>query len=152
MDRDIIRDQLLADIDLAFRDVTRGDGPTIHEAELEGTVTPERRLRARALDIDKSWQEVPDSSLETFNSFGWLDPQGFRYYAAAFMTFALRNFETSNAPAIDFIIYTFDASFDWVGPEYYRKQFSMFDERQSAVVCRFLRFVVEQAQGESEGS
>jgi hypothetical protein len=147
MDRNAVRDQLLADIALAFRDVTRGDGPSLHEAALEGTVAPESRLQARALDTDKSWQEVPEGSLQTFGSIGWLDPQGFRYYAPALMSFALRNYETSDSLVIDLIIYAFDATFRGVGSEYYRQRFSQFDESQSAVVCRFLKFAVEQAQG-----
>lgn len=101
-----IRDRLLADIQLAFRGVQRGDGPTLHEADLEGVGSAEESRAARDRDTDSDWQEVPEQVIERLSwALCFVDLQGFRYYVPAYMSFALRHPESdSNSDVLGAIL------------------------------------------------
>ncbi len=140
-----IRDRLLADIQLAFRGVQRGDGPTLHEADLEGVGSAEEARAARERDTDSDWQEVPAQVIERLSwALCFVDPQGFRYYVPAYMSFALRHAE-SDSNSVDFTIYAFDTQPNSALSEFQASRFSQFDDGQARVICRFLRFMAEYA-------
>ncbi len=84
-------ERLLAEIECAFRGVMKG--VSWNELRvIDGYGTSEERRAARALDKDKTWQDVANDPLWNPDHDGWsfFDPHGFRYYAAAAMTKALR--------------------------------------------------------------
>jgi hypothetical protein len=90
---------LIADIQRAFRGVERGKGVSLHETEvIDAYGSEDERRKARAKDTDHNWQEVQDRWIEEFGGVGglsFLDPEGFRYYLPAYMTYWLR---TGNEP------------------------------------------------------
>jgi hypothetical protein len=133
-DVDAIRDRLAADIEAAFRDVERGDGTSLREANLEGFGTEADVRKARKLDADQSWWDIA--------ALCFMDPEGFRYYLPAFMRFALLRYRDSTSVAVDSPIYALEWS------DLGRKRFKRFTKEQSKVICRFLRFMAEHTDGE----
>jgi len=88
------RDQLIRDIEEAFRSVERGAGLTLHEAaEFEGNdyCTAEERVRVRALDPETRWQDIPDSALEECVDRWAFDEEGLRYHLPAYMRWHVRH-------------------------------------------------------------
>jgi hypothetical protein len=87
------RDQLVRDVEAAFRDVQRGNGLTLHEAaEFEGNdyCTAEERARVRALDPETRWQDISDTALEECEDRWAFDDEGFRFHLPAYMRWHLR--------------------------------------------------------------
>src|SRR5882757_5864474 len=66
----------------AFAGVGREGGVSLHEAEVIDDMGSRReRNRARKLDTDRVWWEVPEADIAYhYLIFCFLDPVGFRYY------------------------------------------------------------------------
>lgn len=124
------RELLLVEIQKAFADVKRGNGVTLHEAEvIDDYGTEEKRKQARKLDTEVSWQDVPEADIESHDILNFLDLEGYRYYIPAYMTFAINNFDKSNSNSIDAAIYTFDITL--VPPEnqnWTMERYSVFND------------------------
>jgi len=84
--------KLIQDIELAFKNVTRDKGVTLHEAQADDDrLSDKEKLEARKLDIDTRWQNVPDKLMERIQSpFSFLDSDGLRYYLPAYMRFNIK--------------------------------------------------------------
>ena len=83
-----------------------------------------------------------------FSALSFVDPQGFRYYIPAFMRFALRHYKDSTSPAIDYAIY--HLGHRHVQREHKEARFTVLDESQTGVICRFLRFMAEYTDGQAD--
>lgn len=85
--------KLIAAIESAFKDVTREDGITLHEALADDNrLSKEEQLEARKLDMDTCWQDIPDEVMQKIEApFGFLDSKGFRYYLPAYMRFIMKH-------------------------------------------------------------
>lgn len=138
-------DALLADIRRAFADVRRGDGVTLHEAAvIDDYGSTQERAEARKLDTDERWWDVPDEDIESFDAaLNFLDPVGFLYYVPAYLSWTLRNFETSESSAVDAVGFGL-SNVHLLGDEelaaWNRDRWSRFTREQGAVILRFLRF------------
>ena len=147
-DIEALRRQIIAEIREAFGQVSRGDGVTLHEAAvIDAYGSDEERSAARALDHDRSWQDVPDQLIEDHeDTLCFVDPKGFRYYLPAYMVWALRHLETSDSWSVSHPIYSLTFS----GYEGFREcefeRFRVFDDKQSNAICRFLRFMADQEE------
>lgn len=137
----------------AFADVTRGDGITLHEADvLDAYETDAELAAARRVNTDRHWSEVPDDLIERFPSvFAFLDAVGFHYYLPAYMWWTLRFYEQSTSPSTETVLYAL-ALQPWDdiprSDEAERlARFRMLTPLQAEVVCRFLRFVVGFGEG-----
>ncbi len=77
----------------AFDGVRRGRGTTLHEAMVIYDFGSEKEQRkARELDQEARWQDVPDSTLYRHSSLQhYLDMEGHRYYWPALMSWSIRN-------------------------------------------------------------
>jgi hypothetical protein len=84
--------KLISDIEEAFKDTTRQDGVTLHEAFADDNyLSKEECLEARKLDTDTRWQDVPDEVIKKIPSpFTFLDGNGRRYYLPAYMRFGVK--------------------------------------------------------------
>ena len=144
-----IRDQLIADIEAAFRDVERGAGETLREADGEGAGTEVQLRTARAQETERTWSEIPDEVIDNHEAaLSFVDPEGFRYYLPAFMRWALRHYKQSNRITVDTAIYAL-----YPGPGFFEwnmQRFQVFNEEQSKVICRFLRFMAEYTDGRAD--
>jgi hypothetical protein len=66
----------------------------------------------------------------------------------AFMHYAVRQFDRSDSPAVDWAIYEFCIS-DLVA-QHQTSRFALFETSQAAIVCRFLRFMAECTEGHAD--
>lgn len=82
----------------AFDGVQRGRGRTLHETMvLDDYGSEEEQRKAREMDQETRWQDVPDSTLDSYSSYlGYLDMEGHRYYLPALMSWAIRNDDYSD--------------------------------------------------------
>jgi hypothetical protein len=73
-----------------------------------------------------------------------MDPEGFRYYLPAFMSYALRRYADSTSVAVDSAIWALKWSV------LSRARFKQFNKDQSQVICRFLRFMAQYSDGAAD--
>lgn len=140
-----VRDALLADIRRAFADVSRGEGVSLHEADvIDDYGSAEERAEARKLDRDEFWWDVPDTNISRFYSaLSFLDPAGLHYYIPAYMSWTLRHYETSESATLDSAVYALTLSNDPTLIDWQRERLSVFTAEQGAVISRFLKFMAE---------
>jgi hypothetical protein len=141
-----VREKIIDEIRQAFGHVSREDGVTLHEAKvIDDYGSDEERVAARLLDTDRSWQDVPDHLVEeSQETLCFVDPPGFCYYLPAYMTWALRNYETSESFSVDHATYSLTISEDTPQRAWHLERFGLFDVEQRKAICRFLRFMAEQ--------
>ena len=86
-------EQLIPSLAESFRDVSLGNGITLHEANAIDLRLPVSEQRAmRRLDKESQGQNVPEEHLiKCSSALSFLDPAGFRFYLPAFLTFGLRS-------------------------------------------------------------
>jgi hypothetical protein len=142
-DADTLHEQIIKEIHQAFAHVSRGNGVTLHEAEvIDDYGSPGERKSARALDLDERWQDVPDHLIEDHHdTLCFVDPKGFCYYLPAYMVWALRNYKTSDSLSSDHPIYSLMLDGDSSMREWHLNRFKRFDNQQAKAICRFLRFM-----------
>jgi hypothetical protein len=135
------RELLVGELEAAFAGIRLEGGTTLHEALAhDDHADADALAAARAEDADVPWTEVPDVEIE-FNPgiFSFLDFNGFRYYLAAYMRWAVRHFDVSDSASSDYVIYALDPR----GPLWAQKlaYFECFSDPQRRVIAKFLRFM-----------
>ena len=133
------RQAIIADIELAFGDVRRGDGVTLHQARVKDDYgSAQEEAEARKKDTDTRWQEIPESWIERLGDALTFvdDPEGFRYYLPAFMIWILNNYEESDAVAADQVASLLG---DYVLPRQMLNRCRLFTHAQMRAVARFLQ-------------
>lgn len=125
----------------AFGDVRLGEGLSLHQAQaLDHMELPEAVRRARRLDTEQRWQDVPDAKVEQFHyALTYLDPEGLRFYLPRFMIFSLQH-PGLDSPAVDAAVYACDFGDD---QEEVLAQFNVMSRRQMRVTSNFLAFIAE---------
>ena len=83
------REEVLALIHEAFREVSRGGGVSLHEADaIDGYADQAGRLAARQKDTDNHWWEIRPEVLgsgELQSATSFFDPIGYRYHLPAYL-------------------------------------------------------------------
>ena len=143
------RREVIDDITSAFGGVSREDGTTLHEAiALDDCESDDEQRAARRLDVDGSWQDVPDADIRACNSaLSFMDEKGFRYYIPAFMTHALRHWEDDAdgyvlSSCTYHLLHESSKSLRKSEPASIAARYN-FTGAQSKAVARFLRFVLD---------
>lgn len=142
------RRELIEDITSAFGGVSREDGTTLHEAiALDDYESEDEQRAARRLDVDTSWQDVPDADISACSSaLSFLDEKGFRYYIPAFMTYTLRHWGDDEDNGLSdptyHLLHESQKSLRQSDPASIAARYS-FTDTQSKAVAKFLRFVIE---------
>lgn len=139
------RDELIRSIERAFDGVSREDGVSLNEAEVIDAYGSEAERRAaRGQDLEARWQEVSEAEIERHGDvLPFLDPKGWRYYLPAYMTWTIRRLGRSASMSVDSTIYTLAPG---TAPELKARaleRYKTLSGNQSAVVCRFLRFMCD---------
>ena len=136
---------IIADVRRAFAGVRRGE-ITLHEAEvIDHYGTDEERAAARLLDPDGPWEEVPDGHIAgSMMTLPHLDPESWRYYTPAHMSWSLRHEDDRRNIVHDFTLYTFGIDPGLV--DYKLARFETLTPDQATAVTRFLRY---RAAGDS---
>ena len=135
----------------AFAGVERGDGVSLHEADvIDDHGSAAERAAARRKDTDTHWQDVPGPDIERYNwILSFLDAKGFRYYAPAYMAWTIRNMDTSDSMSTDSTIYSF-CFLDSTFREYHLQRWSLFDAAQRGAIYAFLHFMAYHSHGRAD--
>lgn len=135
------REALILEIRAAFKEVSRGSGVSLHEARaIDNYESDLEQEKARELDTDSSWEEVPDKDIEYFHDvFSFFDVEGFRYYLPAYMVWSIKYFDVSDSCSSDNVIYSLE--FLPVPRGRDRLVFDLLDLAQCRAICRFLKFM-----------
>ncbi|MCE4554794.1 DUF6714 family protein [Roseateles cellulosilyticus] len=138
------RDRLLQMIHEAFADVRLGGGVTLHEATaIDDHASPAERQAARRLDAAERWQDVPDEHIERNSSvFSFLDVEGHRFYAPAYMCWLLR---TGHDTASNSTEAAQQAFHPWgvLDGASYRKPHDIYTPAQCRAIAHYLLYVYE---------
>lgn len=133
--RDI--DRLQRRIRAAFAGVTLGGGMSLAQAHLEGAYSDEAvYLAARAKDPETDWTEVPGWKIDTGHStLSFLDPEGWRFYIPAFLSWSLANWRDSDSLTPQSVIWSLaNAGDPW------EKRYALLTGEQSRAILDFLEF------------
>jgi hypothetical protein len=151
---ELLIDDVIDEINRAFDGVSREGGISLHEADIiDGYGSMKERAKARKLDIEARWQDVPEKDLEEYSILCFLDTIGFRYYIAAYMVWALRNFRTTDSVSADSTIYALDPPWEYELNLWAHKRYSFFTKPQAKGTCRFLRFMAQnEAYADSDSA
>lgn len=107
----VIETELIDLIENAFMGVTLDHGISLTMTDyLEfGGVTPAELVELAAKDERKDWRIIADATLEEFaETFCFTDLLGYRFYAAPYMIWTIRNHKTSDSFISDATIYAMD--------------------------------------------
>ena len=73
----------------------------------DSNLSSARLEELRAQDQESSWTELTDDDIEYFDDIlPWLDPDGYRFYLPAFMSYTLRRYRDSASLAMNGTIYS----------------------------------------------
>lgn len=133
------RDELIAHVEEAFKDVSRKNGVSWSESEvIDDYGGDQARLEARKLDQDYHWSELVDDPEwdpeRGVGGFSFLDAIGFRYYLAPSLVRSLRS---GFDQGICFHLTLGDLR------EHKLEQWSALTHQQSMTVKAFLEFMIE---------
>ena len=140
-------DSIIAEITAAFDGVFREDGKTLHEAEeLDCHGTPEELQRARQLDTDTRWQDVPDEWIGRFSSaFRYMDAKGLRYYLPRVMIWHFKHSHWSEPASADNVASLLVGDF---AHDCLSTFFSILTESQRRATARWLMFPLQDRLNE----
>ena len=130
-----------ADIRAAFKGVSREGGISWSEADvIDGYGTVEERESARALDKDRTWEELIDGPRwsDFVSNWCFLDPIGFRYYIAPAMIGCSRD---GHGDAVAYAL--------TINP-YREEMIGLIDETQARAIARFVRFMVATCEARDD--
>lgn len=145
MPRNMEKEELVAEIEEAFRDVKLGNGIGLYEAEAIDDYANDKVTRqARSKDRDTwcNWTDIPAKDIEYFYSaLCFVDIEGMRFLLPAYMKYAVDNYDSSNSASIDMSISALLNS-----PVFVQSDVDeYFTPKQYCAFARFLRFMVLEA-------
>lgn len=99
--------------------------------------------KARSLDTENSWEEIPDEWIENCGgALSFYDPQSWQYYIPIYMKWTLKNFQISDSITADWTIYDFVyKENDPESKKIQMERFQQLNQKQSLAVCQFLRYM-----------
>lgn len=133
-------EKIIAAISQAFGTVLLGQGISFHEANaIDDYASDEERKKARTLDTETHWWELPPDKLERFNLvLIYTDAEGFRFYIPAYMTLALRTYQSTSL--------SIDAAISSLFPvtSLHSKHYELLDDNQRKCIVQFLWFMATE--------
>lgn len=140
----VSRDDLIAEVHEAFRDVSREGGVSWSEAEvIDFYGDPDECEAARKSDRDTHWSQLLDdpnwNSAPGVGGFWFLDAIGFRYYLPAVMIRSLRSgFDEGFESYVSNSAVSEEPSLQ----QYRLQQQSLLDESQRRCIVRVLLYLM----------
>lgn len=133
----------LAEIEQAFRGVTREGGVSLHETiALDNYEGAEERARMRAMDRDRRWEDLQDEDLAEVAGIGgmsFFDDIGFRYHLPAYMRWWLvGDAARSHSTGAD-VLFHLDVRSE-------SEQSRILNAAQRHAVARFIRWMERYAE------
>jgi hypothetical protein len=140
--------EIVALVRQAFAGTVRRGGLSLREADvLRRQGTAYEKAKARVLDDDLEWKQVPFEDLQQFPVLSFLDPVGFRYYLPAFMVWVLTEAERID-PTVLVTLLSALARTERKGAQA-DSQYALLDKQQSETVALFLEYVMEHHPDEA---
>lgn len=135
------RQQVIDEIERAFNGLARGD-ITLHETDvIDGCGSERQRRKARKLDVEKRWQDVPVLAIDSHPTALCYAGDSFRYYLAAYMVRSLRDL---TSPVADFTIYALVPNTNKPRHKWRLERYSEFSPEQTQAVFHFLQLMAEE--------
>lgn len=131
------RNNLITQIEEAFKNVSLNDGVGIYEAEaIDNYASEDIRKTERKKDVRNDWTYIIDDVIDQYYSvLSFMDDDGLRFVIPAYMRFAVRFYDTNASASIDAIIHVLADSRQW----------DFLTNKQKQVVADFLSFMVLEA-------
>jgi len=142
LNRSELAQQLLVQIQNAFKDVTLGNGVGLYQAQaLDDYRTKDEEAAARFNDEKSDWSKISSQQLNQCNSsLSFFDPEGMRFHLPAYLTAELNG------------EYGFGMAFCLTFLEYGDSNFQLLSGPQRLAIRNFLEFLRDDADYEYERS
>lgn len=136
-----MRDEVIAEIHAAFKDVSRADGVSWNEAKArDGYATDAECRRIRTTDRDTHWSQLLDDpawvAFSCLGGFVFLDAIGTRYYVPPTMIRLMLELEWE----------LYEGCFLSYISEHRYRQPPLFDPAQTRAIARFICFMAQLEQ------
>jgi len=133
------KEELIEEIEIAFKDVKLEDGVGIFEAEKLDACSSDKKLE-KARNKDRSWWNdwhfVEDKHLMYYaSSMCFMDSQGIKWALPAYMIFSLNNYE-GGFFSVDTTIYTIERGARG------KDDRDLFTLEQKKVIAKFLEYML----------
>ena len=133
------KEQLIEEIETAFKDVTLEDGIGINEAD-------NIEMGNRDADINKgrnqdrswwnAWTDIEDKYVSSYSSvMDFMDSQGIKWVLPAYMTYIIKHYKEGSF-SIDSTIYVLEEGA--LGSD----QLDLYTAEQKKVIAKFLQFMI----------
>ncbi len=129
------REGLIKNINIAFDGVEQPTSITLLVAEAHDEYDYENDQKWREKDYNGSWQGIPDKLIQHCQSaLSYVDKHGMRFYLPAYMTWYVKNFDTTDEVDTDNTLYSLDNHpKNKELSEYHKERFSLFNTEQMKV-------------------
>lgn len=138
----LMKDEILARIHSAFCDVAR---PKLDELQWHPNSIDEVFIESFVFDTATNWWEVSAKVIEyECDALTGFSFKAYAFYLPAYMTWVLKNYETSESNTVDYTLYNLnlhDCSEEW------RRRAQSLSVNQSKAVLDFLKFMSLRPNG-----
>lgn len=146
----VSRDDLIAEVHEAFRDVSREGGVSWSEAEvIDDYGGPAKCAAARKSDRDTHWSQLLDdpnwNPAPGVGGFSFLDPIGFRYYLPVVM---IRSLRSGFDEGFEFYVSNSAVSDEPSLQQYRLQQQALLNESQRRCIQRVLLYLIRMQVGD----
>lgn len=136
----INKNQLIIDIQTAFKNVILKDGIAINQADRIETRQRDVLIQ-KGRNLDRmwwdSWTDIEDKYLATYSSvMDYMDSQGLQWVMPAYLIYIIKHYKEGSF-SVDSTIYTLEAGALGVD------KLDLYTEEQKRVMAKFLMFMVE---------
>ena len=132
------KEQLIEEIETAFKDVELKDGIGINQADrIEMRNRDVLIQKGRNLDRMwwKSWKDIEDKYVASYSSvMDFMDAQGLKWALPAYMIYIIKHYK-EGAFSVDSTIYTLEAGA--LGTD----KLDLFTQEQKTVIAKFLHYM-----------
>jgi hypothetical protein len=135
----IDKEELVEEIETAFKDVILGEGIGINEADRMETETRDVMIhKGRNLDRLwwKGWQDIEDKYIASYSSvMSFMDAEGIRWALPAYMIYIINHYKEGSF-SVDTTIYMLEEGA--MGSD----QRDLFTQEQKRAITKFLHFML----------
>ena len=136
-------EQLIQDIQTAFKDVELKDGIGINEAD-RMELQERDVLIQKGRNLDRmwwsSWQDIEDKYIASYSSvMDYMDSQGLKWVMPAYLIYIIKHYKEGSF-SIDSTIYTLEAG--GLGTD----GLDLYTTQQRKIIARFLAFMVSMGK------
>jgi len=141
------KEELLAKIRTAFKDVRLEDGVGLWEAQGLDEYAGDAKMRElRAKDERDDWGKMPYKDLAyCYSSLSFFDAKGMRFCLPQFLVFDLLSDDLTDHVGLPDVVFTLGHK---LNEEYQMERFSLFDAEQIQCVIDFLEYKLPETYDE----